>query len=279
MFYTLVSRSLITKINTPRDYFYIFLIGSVGYVALHWYLHMEKREGIVEKVREYLYYAMVLDMITAYVLMMLYPAKSDKKSEENDDSKDKESSNEEQHTPEQKKMIMQKMQEARRMQQMRQKELAEQRGRESGNSGAQSQPQGDQKGSSSQNAETGQANEKGRVGQLAEQGANGANDTKGVAKASSTVTKGAKEGDTQDPAKKSIFSKSDDSRDSRESNDEDSDQDGDENEADNEEKEDNKTSKGKSAKGGDKLKVKNKKRESEIEDTEIPVYEGQRKTK
>ena len=124
MFYTLVSRSIITKINTPRDYFYIFLIGSVGYVVLHWYLHMDKRAGIVEKVREYLYYAMVFDVITAYALMMMYPAKADKKiTDNNEESKD---SSEEQYTPEHKKAIMQKMQEARRLQQMRQKQIAEQ---------------------------------------------------------------------------------------------------------------------------------------------------------
>ena len=60
MFYTLVSRTIITKISTSRDYLYIFILGSVLYVLLHWYLHMEERNGIVEKVREYLYYAMVI---------------------------------------------------------------------------------------------------------------------------------------------------------------------------------------------------------------------------
>jgi hypothetical protein len=85
---------------------------------------MDKRDGIVEKVREYLYYAMVLDVITAYVLMKMYPAKSDKKNtEDNEETKD---ATEDQYTPEQKKAIMQKMQEARRLQQMRQKQLADQ---------------------------------------------------------------------------------------------------------------------------------------------------------
>src|SRR5579872_1640518 len=132
MFYTLVSRTVITKINTPRDYFYIFLIGSIGYVILHWYLHMEQREGIVEKIREYLYYAMVIDVVTAYIWMMLSPVKSDKETEDKEDTKNRERGNE-QYTPEEKKMIMQRMQEARRLQQMRQKELAEHRMREGGN--------------------------------------------------------------------------------------------------------------------------------------------------
>ena len=120
MFYTIVSRSFITKINTSRDYFYIFLIGSVCYVILHWYLHMDKRDGIIEKVREYMYYTMILDGITAYVLMILYPPKNNKKNTESVES------DREQYSPEQKKAIMQKMQEARRLQQLRQRHLVEQ---------------------------------------------------------------------------------------------------------------------------------------------------------
>jgi hypothetical protein len=120
MFYTLASRFLITKITSPRDYLYIFLAGSVGYVALHWYLHMDKRNGFTEKIREYLYYTMVIDIITAYTLMTMYPLKSDKKinNEENNQN-----NAEQQYTPDQRKALMQRMQEARRLQQMRHKEL------------------------------------------------------------------------------------------------------------------------------------------------------------
>ena len=107
MFYTLVSRSIITKINTSRDYLYIFLIGSIGYVILHWYLHMDKCTGILEKTREYLYYAMVVDAITAYALMTFYPPSSKpikKTSSENEEVK-----NEPQYTQEQSKAIIQNM--------------------------------------------------------------------------------------------------------------------------------------------------------------------------
>lgn len=126
MFYTLVSRTAITKINTPRDYFYIFLLGSLGYVILHWFLHMEQRDGIVEKVKEYLYYAMVIDIITAFTWMAISPAKTDKKPEDVE-SKGQQEQESQQYTPEQKKVIMQRMQEARRLQQLRQKELADRR--------------------------------------------------------------------------------------------------------------------------------------------------------
>ncbi len=111
MFYTLASKFLITKVSTPRDYLYIFIAGSVGYVILHWYLHMEKQEGIVEKVREYLYYAMVIDVITAYVLITMYPSKSDKENN-NEDTQNNEQPRE--YTPEEKKTLMQRMQEGTR---------------------------------------------------------------------------------------------------------------------------------------------------------------------
>jgi hypothetical protein len=128
MFYTLVSRTIITKITTPRDYLYMFIIGSVGYVVLHWYLHMDKRDGIVEKVREYLYYMMVFDMVTSYVLMTLYPVKSGKPdvSDDEKDENDGKNNNTQPYTPEQRRSLLQKMQEARRLQLLRQKEMADQ---------------------------------------------------------------------------------------------------------------------------------------------------------
>jgi len=118
MFFTIVSRTVISKINTSRDYFYIFLIGAIGYIVLHWYLHMEIREGIVEKVREYIYYLMVIDAVVAYVLMVMYPPKTDKKEEDktnDDDKNDKEAVTE--YSPDQKRLLLQRMQEVRRMQQ------------------------------------------------------------------------------------------------------------------------------------------------------------------
>lgn len=127
MFYTIVSRTIITKVESSRDYLYIFIIGSIGYIALHWYLHMEAKTGIMEKLREYLYYIMVIDMGTAYAMNLFYPVKSgkpldtqlsDDKTDNNDDSKNVK------YTPEEQKMIMARMQEARRLQ--LQKENAEQ---------------------------------------------------------------------------------------------------------------------------------------------------------
>ena len=213
MFYTLVSRTVVTKINTSRDYFNIFLIGSVGYVILHWYLHMEKRDGIIEKVREYLYYTMVVDVITAYAMMIMYPVKKSdehntddvEESKENDKKKE-----EEQYTPDQKKAIMQKMQEARRLQQMRHKDMIEQK----------------------ETKETKETKESNVI----------------------NVDQPKKEEDNVGE-KKSIFTKSEESKESNVSS----------------SKEVNETKKSSS------VRIKGKKKESEIEDTEIPVFEDKKK--
>ncbi len=219
MFYTIVSRTIITKINTPRDYLYIFLIGSVGYIALHWYLNMEKRSGIQDKLREYLYYIMAIDIVTAFTLMTMYPGKQDTSKGLGQKNNEDNEGGEQQYTAEQRKVIMQRMQEARRLQQMRQKEFEQQQ----------------------------KSNER-------------SNDKKEDNNDLPNVTsRDAHSGEN----KKSIFTKSEEVRESNE----------DENEETDEENEE---------KNKKDLKVKNKKRESKeesAEDTDIPIFEGQRKDK
>lgn len=108
MFFTLVGKTIIKQITSPRDYLTIFLIGIVGYVILHWYLHVEKRNGVVEKIREYLYYAMVIDAIVAYFVLKYAPI-----NKQADDSKEQNDEKEVEYTPEQKLFLIQKMREAR----------------------------------------------------------------------------------------------------------------------------------------------------------------------
>ena len=106
MFFTIASRTIITNNESSRNYLYIFLIGSVGWIVTHWYLHMEKKDGLVEKIREYLYYAMTVDLIVAFSLLKFYPRSVIKVLEPNDP-----------YTPEQKKELFQKMHDARKLQQ------------------------------------------------------------------------------------------------------------------------------------------------------------------
>lgn len=111
MFYTLASKLIIKGPVEGREFLFVFLAGSVMYVALHWYLHLDQKSGIVEQVRKYLYYAMAVDLAVAYVLVTFFaPAP---KSEDKDDEKPK---TKREYTDEEKKAIMAKMQEARRQQ-------------------------------------------------------------------------------------------------------------------------------------------------------------------
>ncbi len=114
MFYTLASKLLIKKGTTSRDYFYVFLMGSIGYIIVHWYLHMDKQDGIMEKIKDYLYGLMLADIVTAGILIKLYPAAEGDSEEDSNTSSNKEQS---ELTPEQKKLIMQRAQEARKLQQ------------------------------------------------------------------------------------------------------------------------------------------------------------------
>ena len=281
MFYTLVSRSIITKINTSRDYLYIFLIGSVGYVILHWYLYKEKQEGLAEKIREYLYYTMVFDALITYVLMIMYPVKSEKPIENTD-----ENYNEESHTSDQKKMIMQKMQDARRMQQMRQKELSDQKCKEILDpTRSNDLPTHHQRTSPEQNQsmekDTKQHSEK----------PEDLNDTKKCDDENkNNITGSASQGNI---VKKSIFTKSDDSKESNEDTNKETNKESSEKtnlDADIVDKDSKGNKKNNDSKSGiiknkrvnglnNKDIVKNKKKESDIEDTEIPVYKAQKNGK
>lgn len=111
MFYTLASKLLIKDSSMNRDFLYVFLAGSVMYVALHWYLHLDNRAGIVEHVKRYLYYAMAIDLGVAYVLTRYFAPAPQEEDEDKDKEKDKR-----QYTDEEKKIMMARMQEARRQQ-------------------------------------------------------------------------------------------------------------------------------------------------------------------
>jgi len=107
MFYTVASRLIRT--NSPRNNLYIFLAGSICYVIIHWQLHLKTQVGIVEKIRNYLYYVMLADIGIAYALLRFYPRKTVSTNETED------------------KQIAENIEEVRKMQQHRQREIEEQK--------------------------------------------------------------------------------------------------------------------------------------------------------
>ena len=255
MFYTLVSRTAITKINSPRDYFYIFLLGSIGYVVLHWFLNMDKREGMVEKVREYLYYAMAIDMMIAFALLWLMPAKPDQKTLDDKESKEHHGADGEankEYTPEQKNFIRQRMLDARRQQQqrLRQKDLAEQRAHEGQNN---DQHKGSDNG---QNQDQDQEYEE---DQHEDHDQNEEQEKQIPPKNVKRLEQKSAAPESKE-TKKSIFSKSEDSRDSRDSK----------KESESEQTQNEGESKPKQV-------LTKKKKIADRQDTEIPVFEGKKK--
>ena len=136
MFFTLVSKLLLRGPAKNRDFLLVFILGSVMYVALHWYLHLEQKSGIVEQVKKYLYYTMAVDMIIAYIMVTFFSKQIDEQTDA-DDNNSNNSNNispnpdenknkpKREYTEEEKMIIMAKMQETRR-QQMKERALAQQ---------------------------------------------------------------------------------------------------------------------------------------------------------
>jgi hypothetical protein len=117
MFYTLSSKFLI-KNATTKDFLYIFLSGSVGYIAIHWYLH---KHNIKLDYVKYIYYFMVIDLAVSYYIINNNTkrlVKLEKENSKNNDiSKSKEINTQKiEYTPEEKLLILRRMQEARQMQ-------------------------------------------------------------------------------------------------------------------------------------------------------------------
>jgi len=98
------------------EYLYIYILGSVCYVVLHHCLHFGERSNmIIDKLLNYFYYLVGIDIICAYILYRSTPVEKANNDENN--------SQRQQLTPEQREMMMRRMQEARRYQLMRMKEL------------------------------------------------------------------------------------------------------------------------------------------------------------
>lgn len=140
MFYTLASRiPLISNGSPDGKFFKIFLIGSLIYILLHYYLYSAERWFILEKLKPYLYYVMAIDLAIAY-FMSKWNAPSE-------DDLEEEKQQDDGYTRDQRQEIEKNLQDLRRMQSMqaeqhRQKMLQErerQKGQEADNSGTASQ--------------------------------------------------------------------------------------------------------------------------------------------
>jgi hypothetical protein len=112
MFYTLASRiPLISNSKSDGKFLKIFIIGSLAYILLHYYLYSGERWFLFEKLKTYLYYVMTIDLAIAYFL-------SKWNTPQEDDSDDEEKQNEDSYSRNQRLEIERNLQELRRMQSM-----------------------------------------------------------------------------------------------------------------------------------------------------------------
>jgi hypothetical protein len=122
---------MIASDKTPRKLFKLFLIGSVLYIVLHYYLYSADRGEMLSKVRSYLYYAMAVDILVAYSLSS-FSSDNEDKSEDDNNGKDEGSKNKG-YSEQERQAIVQKLQERmwlqNKQQLLEQQKLAEQQRR------------------------------------------------------------------------------------------------------------------------------------------------------
>jgi hypothetical protein len=102
MFYTILSR--IPQISThtsERKYLIIFILGSIVYTVLHYYLY--SHTDFLNNVKKYLYYVMGIDFAIAYCLTKYYSTSNEP---ETDDGS---------YSDEQRQLIMSRLNEIKRL--------------------------------------------------------------------------------------------------------------------------------------------------------------------
>lgn len=105
MFYTLISKLPILSNQSNRKFLKVFILGSVMYLLLHYWLYSDVRFEFLEKLKGYIYYVMCVDMCVGWWFS---------RAEPEEESEDKS------YTPEQRADIMNNLQEMRKMQLARQ---------------------------------------------------------------------------------------------------------------------------------------------------------------
>lgn len=76
MFYTIISRiPHFTNDTSKNKFLKIFIVGSVLYILIHYYLNIQVRAEILEKTKKYVYYILPVDLATTYILCKYYDKK------------------------------------------------------------------------------------------------------------------------------------------------------------------------------------------------------------
>jgi hypothetical protein len=94
MFYTIVSRIPYIISTNSKKFFKIFLLGSILYILVHYYLFSGVYNAVFEAIKHYLYYIMGADLIVAFIWSKLSRKSPDTNTIEFvKDNKDKDNDN------------------------------------------------------------------------------------------------------------------------------------------------------------------------------------------
>lgn len=81
MFYTLASKAPMINNNKSHKFLMIFIAGSLAYVLLNYYLYSGERFELLNKLKQYFFYVMALDLAIAYFLSKFSGSSSSNESE------------------------------------------------------------------------------------------------------------------------------------------------------------------------------------------------------
>lgn len=69
MFYTIVSKTpLVPSNDFGTKFFRVFLLGSIAYILLNYFVYSSDKGFVFDKVKDYFYYLVALDLVIAYII-------------------------------------------------------------------------------------------------------------------------------------------------------------------------------------------------------------------
>ena len=87
MIFTILSRLINSDSSITKSLLYVFIIGCIFYIPLHWYLFMNKDTQFpLNYAKKYFYYTMGCDLIIAFLSLFFFPLKKSNKNKENKES-------------------------------------------------------------------------------------------------------------------------------------------------------------------------------------------------
>jgi hypothetical protein len=121
MFYIIASRiPLVYSDTTNRKFLKIFILGSLLYICIHYYLHLEIRTGLIDKIKSKLLFVMAGDFAIACALAkFLSPVVSTPADNEAEEAEDKPK-----YLVNEKERIMKELEERRKAEMLRNQQAA-----------------------------------------------------------------------------------------------------------------------------------------------------------